>query len=140
MTDRRKTDSKDTLAYPLLEDLLQKIPSKYELVLLAALRAKQIIGNQRRGLNPHGEVESDVKAMQTGRKPLSIALGEIVRGDLPREKMYLLEYLESFRRGDEELQPPRIESGIEFTREHEAAPPAPEFAEATDDEVDIEEL
>jgi DNA-directed RNA polymerase omega subunit len=108
VTDRRKTEVKDSLAYPLLEELLEKIPSKYDLVLLAALRAKQIITNQKRGLNADGEYNPDLKAMQTGRKPLSIALMEIQRGELPREKIFLLEYLESFRRGDEEIQPPRI--------------------------------
>jgi hypothetical protein len=81
-----------------------------------------------------------VKAMQTGRKPLSVALAEIQRGDLPREKMYLLEYLESFRRGDEEMQPPRVESGIEFTRDHERPHITLETVATTNDEVDIEEL
>jgi DNA-directed RNA polymerase omega subunit len=140
VTDRRKTEVKDSLAYPLLEELLEKIPSKYDLVLLAALRAKQIITNQKRGLNADGEYNPDLKAMQTGRKPLSIALMEIQRGELPREKIFLLEYLESFRRGDEEIQPPRIENPIEFTREHEAPAALPEYSEPTEDEIDIEEI
>jgi DNA-directed RNA polymerase omega subunit len=138
VTDKRKTDVKDSLAHPLLEDLLKVIPSKYELVLLAALRAKQIISNQKRGLNARGELEQDVQAAHGGRKPLSIALGEISRGELPREKMYLLEYLESFRRGDEDMRPPAIEAG--FAKEPDVIPATFENVEVSEDEVDIEEL
>lgn len=137
MTDKRKTDVKDSLAQPLLEDLLKVIPSKYELVLLAALRAKQIIGNQKRGLNARGELEQDTQAAY-GRKPLSVALGEISRSELPREKMYLLEYLESFRRGDEDMRPPAIEAG--FAKEPDVIPATFENVEVSEDEVDIEEL
>ncbi len=140
MTERLKTDLKDSLAHPLLENLLQVIPSKYELVMLAALRAKQIIGNQKRGLTTHGEIEPDVLAMHSGRKPLSVALDEIARGELPREKMYLLEYLESFRRGDEDLLPPRIEAGVEFAKDADVILATFENVESTEDEVDVEDL
>lgn len=101
MDERKERGTKDTLMYPLLEDLLKQLPSKYELVTLASLRAKQIIGKMRIGPTFDGEVDDDVKALAGGLKPLSLALREIASGKLDREKMYLLEYLESFRKGDE---------------------------------------
>jgi DNA-directed RNA polymerase omega subunit len=57
--------------YPPLEELLERIPLKFELVLAATRRAKQIIRQQR--LNP-GAPELDLK----GRKPLSVALEDIL--------------------------------------------------------------
>lgn len=138
MTERRKTDAKDSLALPLLEDLLQVIPSKYELVLLAALRAKQIISNQRQGANSKSELDPDAQALLAGRKPLTIALNEIVDRELPREKLYLLEYLESFRRGEEEYRPTTIEAG--FAKEPDVIHATFEIVESSEDDVDIEEL
>jgi len=120
-----KIDSRDTLMYPLLEDLLEKIPSKYELVLLASLRAKQIIAKQRLGPTLEGELDDDVKVMQAGHKPLSQALGEVARGELNRDKIYLLEYLESFHRGDEDLPPPpRADADFGYVPEPVEPPPA----------------
>jgi len=111
--------------YPLLEDLLAVMPSKYEVVLLAALRAKQIIAKQRIGPSFDGELDPDLRAMLAGRKPLSLALDEIARGELQREKIYLLEYLESFQRGDEDMPPPpRADEGFAFAQEPDL-PPAP---------------
>jgi len=130
-----KIDTKDTLMYPLLEDLLAKIPSKYELVLLASLRAKQIIAKQRLGPTLEGEVDDDVKAMQAGHKPLSQALGEIARGELNRDKIYLLEYLESFHRGDEDLPPPpRADAGFGYVPEPAKTAPVLGVGEEKPDE------
>lgn len=125
MDEGSKIDTRDTLMYPLLEDLLAKIPSKYELVLLASLRAKQIIAKQRLGPTLEGELDDDVKVMQAGHKPLSQALGEIARGELHRDKIYLLEYLESFHRGDDDLPPPpRADAGFGYVPEPAKPPPA----------------
>ena len=125
MDEGSKIDSRDTLMYPLLEDLLEKIPSKYELVLLASLRAKQIIAKQRLGPTLEGELDDDVKVMQAGHKPLSQALGEVARGELHRDKIYLLEYLESFHRGDEDLPPPpRADEDFGYVPEPVEPPPA----------------
>ena len=63
----------DTLMNPPLEELLDQIPQKYELVLTATRRAKQIIRELR--LNPLGIDES-----LRQRKPLSIALMDISSG------------------------------------------------------------
>jgi len=103
---RKERGTKDTLMYPLLEDLLQQLSSKYELVTLASLRAKQVIGKLRMGPTFEGELDEDVKALAGGLKPLSLALREIASGKLDRDKMYLLEYMESFRRGDETISIP----------------------------------
>lgn len=125
MDEGPKIDTRDTLMDPLLEDLLAKIPSKYELVLLASLRAKQIIAKQRLGPTLEGDLDDDVKAMQAGHKPLSQALGEIARGELGRNKIYLLEYLESFHRGDDDLPPPpRADADFGYVPEPEKPPPA----------------
>jgi DNA-directed RNA polymerase omega subunit len=116
--------------YPLLEDLLARIPSKYELVLLASLRAKQIIGKQQLGPTLEGEVDEDVKAVQSGYKPLSRALAEIARGELERDKIYLLEYLESFHRGDEDMPPPpRADADFGYVPEPRKPPPLKEGEE-----------
>ncbi len=124
MDEGSKTDTRDTLMYPLLEDLLARIPSKYELVLLASLRAKQIIGKQQLGPTLEGEVDEDVKAMQSGHKPLSRALAEIAQGKLERDKIYLLEYLESFHRGDEDMPPPpRADADFGYVPEPQKPPP-----------------
>lgn len=106
MNGRKERGTKDTLMYPLLEDLLQQLSSKYELVTLASLRAKQVIGKLRMGPTFEGELDEDVKAIARGLKPLSLALQEIASGKLDRDKMYLLEYMESFRRGDETISAP----------------------------------
>jgi len=63
----------DSLIQPSLESLQERIPKKYELVLTATRRAKQIIRDMR--LNTVGYSEDDLR-----RKPLSIALNDIVEG------------------------------------------------------------
>jgi DNA-directed RNA polymerase omega subunit len=70
----------DSLLYPTLQHLLEKIPQKYELVLTATRRAKQILREQR--LNPAGFSEDDLR-----RKPLSIALTDIVEGRIDKQSL-----------------------------------------------------
>jgi DNA-directed RNA polymerase omega subunit len=70
----------DSLLYPTLEHLLEKIPQKYELVLTATRRAKQILREQR--LNPAAFSEDDLR-----RKPLSIALTDIVEGRIDKQAL-----------------------------------------------------
>jgi len=70
----------DSLMYPPIEELLKKIPHKYELVLTATKRAKQIIRQHR--LNPLGVGEDE-----RGRKPLSIALNDIIEGKVDKETL-----------------------------------------------------
>ena len=62
----------ETLMQPPLENLLARIPQKYELVLTATKRAKQIIREQR--LSPSAVEEAN------GLKPLSVALRDISDG------------------------------------------------------------
>ncbi len=67
----------DSLMHPPLENLLARIPQKYELVLTATKRAKQIIREQR--LNPSAINETG------GLKPLSIALHDIAEGRVDKQ-------------------------------------------------------
>jgi DNA-directed RNA polymerase omega subunit len=63
----------DSLMTPALEDLQARIPQKYELVLVATRRAKQLIRQQRMaGLG--------VPMESGGMKPLSVALRDIAEG------------------------------------------------------------
>jgi DNA-directed RNA polymerase omega subunit len=70
----------DSLIYPSLERLLEKMPQKYELVLAATRRAKQILREQR--LNP-AALDMDDKR----RKPLSIALEDIIEGRVDQQAL-----------------------------------------------------
>jgi DNA-directed RNA polymerase omega subunit len=70
----------DSLMFPPLEELLTKIPRKYELVLTATKRAKQIIRQHR--LNPLG-----IDPSERTRKPLSIALTDIVQGKVDEDTL-----------------------------------------------------
>ena len=75
----------ESLMYPPMEVLLDKIPDKYALVLTATKRAKHIILQKR--LNPNAE------GMQDDRKPLSIALKEIAEGVVNQSDLDLPELL-----------------------------------------------
>jgi len=70
----------DSLVYPPIEKLLEKIPQRYELVLTATRRAKQIIREMR--LNPMAFSEEDRK-----RKPLNIALMDIIEGRVDQQAL-----------------------------------------------------
>jgi DNA-directed RNA polymerase omega subunit len=68
----------NSLMNPPLEQLIARIPQKYELVLAAAKRAKQIIREQR--INP-----MSVSEEQKHIKPLTIALHDIAAGKVDKE-------------------------------------------------------
>jgi DNA-directed RNA polymerase omega subunit len=65
---------------PPLEELRARFPLKYELVLVATRRAKQIIREQR--LNPGA-----IAAADKMKKPLSIALQDIVHGKVDKHAL-----------------------------------------------------
>lgn len=69
-----------SLMNPPMQKLLDKIPQKYEAVLAVTRRAKQIIREQR--LNPAAFTEEELK-----RKPLSIALDDIIDGNVDQEAL-----------------------------------------------------
>lgn len=75
-----KHEHEDSLMYPPLEELRKQIPQKYDLVLAATRRAKQIIREHR--LNPLG-----VSAEDKRKKPLSIALADIVEGKVDKQAL-----------------------------------------------------
>ncbi|MFM7615867.1 MAG: DNA-directed RNA polymerase subunit omega [Actinomycetes bacterium] len=80
-------DRRDTLMEPHLEALLDQEPSKFTLVTLAAMRAREIndyYGQLGEGL---GKIVPP-QVTSVSRKPLSIAMeeireGKIIRCDLP---------------------------------------------------------
>lgn len=75
-----KRELEESLMYPPLEELRKRIPQKYELVLVATRRAKQLIREQR--LNPGTTPLSD-----RGKKPLTVALIDIVQDRVDKEAL-----------------------------------------------------
>ncbi len=96
-------EEKETLLYPLMDDLLKHVPNKYELVLLAALRAKQIVYKSRRLQMSETGLDEESNEQKSTLKPLTQALYEIAESKLEREKLYFFEYLEGFRKGGENI-------------------------------------
>jgi len=115
-----------SLMYPPIEDLLEKIPDKYALVLTATKRAKHIIMQNR--LNPTVSDE-----LRDDRKPLSIALQEIADGVVDSSNLDLPEPLLDDYVDDE--MPVYVD--LNLPTEEELAPEAePEFvAEAAIDDA-----
>jgi DNA-directed RNA polymerase omega subunit len=75
----------DSLMTPTLEDLQECIPQKYELVLVATRRAKQLIRQQRMaGLGAPVD--------PSGFKPLSIALRDIIEGRITADDVLAPEF------------------------------------------------
>jgi DNA-directed RNA polymerase omega subunit len=70
----------ETLVNPPLQDLLEQIPQKYELVLAATRRAKQILRQQQ--LNSGGEALDP-----RFRKPLTLALMDIAEGRVDTQEL-----------------------------------------------------
>lgn len=63
------------MLYPAMKDLLNKVPSRYQLVNVVAHRARQIASEAE----STGEVLDD--------KPVSIAIREIAEGKLDEEQL-----------------------------------------------------
>ena len=63
------------MLYPAMKDLLNKVPSRYQLVNVVAHRARQIASEAE----ANGEVLDD--------KPVSIAIREIAEGQLTEEQI-----------------------------------------------------
>jgi DNA-directed RNA polymerase subunit omega len=71
----------DSMMNPRIEELLERVPSKFKLVTLAALRARQInsyYGQLGEGLG--ATIPPQVTSV--ARKPLSIAFEEIAAGKI----------------------------------------------------------
>lgn len=116
--ERRKGD----LTHPSLQRLLDRVPSKFNLVLIAARRAKQM-KMERDLINPHGDSSTNF---------LVEALWEITEGNLPTDELkYVLAT-------DEELVPQVETIGSAVTgesAEHEEE----EEAEEEEEEAEAEE-
>ena len=61
------------MLYPAMKDLLNKVPSRYELVNVVACRARQIAS------------EAEANGEPLDDKPVSIAIREVADGKLERE-------------------------------------------------------
>lgn len=131
----------DSLMYPPLEELLEKIPDKYALVLTATKRAKHIIMQNR--LNP-----STAMVDLDSRKPLSIALRDISEGVVDQSALDLPEPLLDDYVDDEmpvyvDLSVPAEETAapeaeVEFAAEPPAEIPAEE--PVVDDLADVDDI
>jgi DNA-directed RNA polymerase omega subunit len=75
-----KRELEDSLMYPPIEELRARIPHKYELVLVATRRAKQIIREMRQ--NPNS-----FSAADHAKKPLTIALHDIAQGKVDKDAL-----------------------------------------------------
>ncbi|MBR4099272.1 MAG: DNA-directed RNA polymerase subunit omega [Clostridium sp.] len=62
------------MLYPPMRDLLEKVPSRYELVNVVASRARQIAN------------EAELAGEPLEEKPVSIAVREIAEGKLDEEQ------------------------------------------------------
>ncbi len=61
------------MLYPAMKDLLDRVPSRYELVNVVAHRARQISS------------ESEILGTPLEEKPVSIAIREIAERELPKK-------------------------------------------------------
>ena len=60
------------MLYPAMKDLLEKVPSRYELVNVVACRARQIAR------------QAEIDSEPLPEKPVSIAIQEVAEGRLER--------------------------------------------------------
>jgi DNA-directed RNA polymerase subunit omega len=113
LTKKRK---KASLTQPSLERLLEKVPSKYELVLLASRRARQI----KREVDLRPERIRDFEFT----KPLTQALFEIVEGKVTAED---LKYVDLLEETDKSTEPGQIATEIARSRFFEDDEPEAEI-------------
>ncbi len=71
---------------PKIDDLLGQVDSKYTLVIMAARRARQINSYYSQLGEGIGEFVPPLVPADPGRKPLSLALEEIVAGKIAYER------------------------------------------------------
>lgn len=62
------------MLYPAMKDLLDKVPSRYELVNVVACRARSIAR------------EAEIEGQPLQEKPVSIAIQEVAEGRLEQEE------------------------------------------------------
>ena len=76
----------DSMIYPPIEDLLDKVDSKFSLVTLAARRARQI-NSYFAHLGEAGSKVVPPQVSSVARKPLSIGFEEIAAGKILRSEI-----------------------------------------------------
>ena len=75
-----------TMTEPKIDGLLDKVDSKYTLVIMAARRARQINSYYTQLGEGIGEFVPPLVPSEPGRKPLSIALEEIAEDKIAYER------------------------------------------------------
>ena len=128
--------SDDSLLYPALEKLLDRIPQKYELVLTATRRAKQILREQR--LNPTGFTDDELR-----RKPLTIALYDIAEDRVDQQVLVAPDIeFDDLEREAPDMFPEGEEFGkpLGESEKLDGAPAKPESATDSDDLGDMGEI
>ena len=99
------------LTQPSLERLLKKVPSKYELVLLASKRARQI----KREIDFRPEAAREYEFT----KPLTMALFEIVEGKVSAEDLKYVDILEQTDEAREAMYAATEDAARKFFEEDE---------------------
>ncbi|QNE89621.1 DNA-directed RNA polymerase subunit omega [Corynebacterium incognita] len=79
-------DTPEGITSPPIDELLDKVSSKYALVIFAAKRARQINSYYQQPDDGVFEFIGPLVTPETGEKPLSIALREIDAGMLEHEE------------------------------------------------------
>ncbi len=79
-------DTPEGITAPPIDELLNKVSSKYALVIFAAKRARQINSYYQEQDEGVFEFIGPLVTPETGEKPLSIALREIDAGMLEHEE------------------------------------------------------
>ena len=129
--------SSDTMIYPRIEDLLDKVDSKFSLVTLGAYRARQINSY----FNQLGEGLGTMVPPQVSsvsRKPLSISFEEIAADKIKSVEMKV--YDEFAAEADAALldeAAEELQAGLEGGEDAVAAEPTAEVAAEAEPAVDV---
>lgn len=79
MPEIEELEEQNSIVYPRIEDLLEHAKNRFELVVVAAKRARQIINFQKRVGEGIGGV-APLRLEDISKKPLTVALEEIAEG------------------------------------------------------------
>ncbi len=123
----------DSLMTPALEDLQARIPQKYELVLVATRRAKQLIRQQRLA-------DLGAPVDTSGIKPLSIALRDIAEGRISVDDILAPEFdVDEYHDESTTIYADLPEMGDDFSQAFDSYEAAGEETEESE-EVDESEI
>ena len=122
----------DSLMTPALEDLMARIPQKYELVLVATRRAKQLIRQQRMA-----ELGAPVEGSSI--KPLSVALRDIADGKISVDDILAPEFdVDDYQDESAAIYTDLPEMGDDFSQAFDTLETSGEEAEEGEEQDDAE--